>query len=358
MSCKNNNFNHYAILIGIDDYPYKPLRSAVRDVEDMKLHLESTLRDAVHIQILAESQTNQELCDQAKDLMARPTHDGVICAFKTVISRAQAGDFVYVHFSGHGTRKPPCGEFSDRTTGDLALVLLSHEERRVRYLWGFEMASYIKTMVDSGLVVTLVLDCCFSASVYRQEGSDVRFLPYDAETDSKYPSDPERLADKYPICRDTSMQPNWLTNPDRYAILAACGPQEGAVEPKFDGQHHGAFSYFLLRILQRSRAYAPEECDGMPCVTMFVPRDTNFKFIRIIRRERTQLKYFGVLPELSLEIPPKGEGWHSKGGASRDKGAVQATQGSAGGWPQRQVAAAPGPPRTAPLGEARVGGLM
>jgi len=46
--------------------------------------------------------------------------------------------------------------------------------------------------------------------------------------------------------RDVSMQPNWLLNPDRYAILTACGPHHVANEPRFDGQHHGALSYFLL----------------------------------------------------------------------------------------------------------------
>lgn len=248
-----NNVTHYAILIGIDDYPDKPLKSAVQDVEDIKTFLESRLRDSVKIQLITASQTDRTSSNPAKDPMLWPSYETIISVFKTVNSLARAGDFVYVHYSGHGTQKPPWGEFSNKSTGDLALVLLNTEkDNQVSYLWGLELASLLKMMVDNGLVITLILDCCFSASVYRRDDPTIRFLPYDAKIDSRYSLDTEIILENGdPTYRDASMRPNWLVNPDRFAILTACGPHEKAVEPKFDGQNHGALSYFLLSILER-----------------------------------------------------------------------------------------------------------
>lgn len=250
MNGQNTIVTHYAILIGIDGYPDKPLKSCVRDVQDTKTYLESVLHDSVEVQMITASQTGPRSSDAAKDRVLWPTHDNIITALKRVTSLARAGNFVHIHYSGHGTRKPPCGDFSNESTGDLALVLLDGEkENQVRYLWGFELACLLKAMVDNGLVITLILDCCFSASVYRREDPSVRFLPYNSEIDLEHPSDPKKTPEDE-IYRDTSMHPNWLIRPDRYAILAACGPHEETIGLKFDGQSYGALSYFLLRTIE------------------------------------------------------------------------------------------------------------
>jgi hypothetical protein len=105
-------------------------------------------------------------------------------------------------------------------------------------------------MVDSGLVITLILDCCFSAGVYRRKDPSVRFLPYDSKVDSEYSSKPDQIPgdERY---RDISMLPNWLVRPDWYAILAVCGPHEITIKLKdADGRKHGALSYFLLKTIK------------------------------------------------------------------------------------------------------------
>ncbi|KAF8852182.1 hypothetical protein BDZ45DRAFT_659532 [Acephala macrosclerotiorum] len=250
MDRRTQTVTHYAILTGIGEYPDRPLEGSVRDVQDAKVHLESTLQDAVKMYMITTSQTDGELLDPTHQSALWPTYDNVISAFEETTSLARARDFVYIHYSGHGTRKPPSGEFSNTSAGDLALVLLKGgEEKRVCYLWGYELARLLKAMVDKGLVVTLVLDCCFSASVYRHDdAAGIRFLSYDAEIESEHLPDPK--GSQGPAYRDASTLPNWLINPDRYAILAACGPHEVATEPKFDGQRHGAMSYFLLETIK------------------------------------------------------------------------------------------------------------
>lgn len=255
---------HHAILIGIDAYTVRPLTSCVHDVQEIKKHLESELLNSVHIQMLtAPNSTIVEPDKPAEGSVLWPTYDNVISAFKKTHSLAKAGDFLYIHYSGHGTRAEPepDRQFSNRFTGDLALVLLKKEEEDSKYLWGRILAYWLNAMVDKGLVVTLVLDCCFSATVIRDmdEKNDdddrdddptIRFLPYDAEIDSKYPmtreNSPGNGAD-YFADRDASMQLNWLINPDGYTIIVACGPHELAKGiTSDDGQSYGALSYLLL----------------------------------------------------------------------------------------------------------------
>lgn len=252
---------HHAILIGIDAYTDRPLTSCVNDIQEIKNYIERVL-NSVHIQMFrAPNSTNLESDNPVQGSVLWPTRDNVISAFKETASLAKAGDFVYIHYSGYGTRSPaePCREFSNMFTGDLALVLLDEEEENgVRYLRGWVLAHWLKAMVDKGLVVTLVLDCCFSATVYRDDDPTIRFLPYDAEIDSKDPLSLEKSsgfgADRL-ATRDASMQPNWLINPDGYAILVACGPDEFAKVLTANGQNHGALSYFLLKTFT--------ECGGL-----------------------------------------------------------------------------------------------
>jgi hypothetical protein len=262
MSGQRNVVTQYALLIGIDAYPELSFNSCVRDVRNIANYLKGVL-NSVHIQVLtATKSADSEFCSPTEDPSFWPTHQNVLSAFEKITVQAKAGDFVYIHYSGHGTRTPwePYNEFSNRSTGDLALVLLDGgKDNHVKHLWGSRLAFSLKAMVEKGLVVTLVLDCCFSGSVSRRKDPSIRYLPYDSEPDSNFPLAPEqslaRGAD--PLAnRDASMLPNWLLNPTGYVILAACGPHEFAKELKSaNGDSNGALSYFLLRTFI--------ECDGL-----------------------------------------------------------------------------------------------
>lgn len=50
-----NIVTYYAILIGIDGYPDKLLEGCVRDAQDAKAYLESTLHDSVDVQMIVTS---------------------------------------------------------------------------------------------------------------------------------------------------------------------------------------------------------------------------------------------------------------------------------------------------------------
>ena len=247
--------NCYAILIGINAYKKKPLRGAVQDVENIKAYLEGAV-GLVDIRMFTATGDNEPGSTSSnEDQKLWPSDNNIRSAFEEVIQLAKAGDSVYVHYSGHGTRERPNDRSYNKSTGDLALVVLSGEaEKPEKYLWGRSLAYSLNAMVKKGLVVTLVLDCCFSASVYRSN-PNVRFLPYDMEIGSTAQSEPDWKFHDCPFesstSRDVSMLPNWLINPEKYAILVACGPHEEAGEIEIpNGKIVGTLSYFLVKVLK------------------------------------------------------------------------------------------------------------
>jgi hypothetical protein len=102
-------------------------------------------------------------------------------------------------------------------------------------------------MVDRGLVVTLVLDCCFAATVYRLSQPLVRFLPPVPETDMV--DEMDVINSEY---RGLSMGDSWLVDQTGYAIIAACAPHEEAREIESDTQYFGALSRYLYLTLKNT----------------------------------------------------------------------------------------------------------
>ncbi|KAE8444535.1 hypothetical protein EG329_014459 [Mollisiaceae sp. DMI_Dod_QoI] len=221
----------------------------------MKTHLEKSSA-RVDIQIFTASSMGLDEKSPPENQRNLPTYINVVSGLKKITSESSRGDFVYVHFSGHGTAVEPSGQFSNGSTGELALVLLEGTNgTNIRYLRGEDLAGLLQDMVEKELVVTVVLDCCFSGSVMRNDDS-VRFLPYDSAIDLAYPpifKQGSSLGDHVipTAYRSASMSPNWLINPHGYTILAACGPTEIAHEMGVNGTMHGALSYFLIRTFTR-----------------------------------------------------------------------------------------------------------
>ena len=256
----------WALLIGINYYPddkeTSPLEGCVRDVEQLQQHLEG--RENIHT-ILLKASIGNEIDAQKpwEDESQWPTLHNVRSSVSRIISEATTGDLVHIHFSGHGVRRMTKHEdFGDHESGDLALVLYDPISN-VRYLQGLELARMLEDMVDKGLKLVLVLDCCHSGAVLRNsldQYGKTREAVYNAEID-RQSSNPElprkRLTFKAPK-RDATAHPNWLLDPDGYAILAACGPNETSRELTFsDGSKIGPLSYFLLlalRSMQRRNA--------------------------------------------------------------------------------------------------------
>lgn len=258
--------DHWAILIGISFYKERPLKGCVRDVELLKDYLEKGSTPVRIVTLTATAPENSDSCHPTEKPDSWPTYDNVASCLEKTAAQAKPGDFVYIHYSGHGTQTEGTSEYSNsnQNTGDLALVLFDLAKGS-RYLPGQKLASMLNNMVKKGLLVTLVLDCCFSGSVVRHHSlydAGIRTIRYDAAIDAAYPWEP----DNYPSnqvgssLRDACIVPKWLIDPDGYSILSACAPHEEAHELTLAGgkNKHGALSFFLAYALHSLRKSGTE----------------------------------------------------------------------------------------------------
>ncbi|KAK0717750.1 caspase domain-containing protein [Lasiosphaeria miniovina] len=248
---------HWAVLIGIDFYVgERCLQGSVRDVETAKQYLEAG-PTPVDIAILtATTPSDPGSRHPTEGPVLWPTYDNVLAKLKRVLEKAKGGDFVYIHYSGHGTRRK--GDEFTHPTGNLAFVLFD-DKYGSRYLRGETLAKCLREMVEQKLLVTLVLDCCHSGSVLRAgrvQGADIRAIDYNPAVDATSPQDPDPFGPDSAIRGAQMLLQPWFINPDgdRYTILTACGPHERAWELKTEGgERRGALSYFLVEALSALR---------------------------------------------------------------------------------------------------------
>lgn len=256
----------WALLIGIDDYlpdrlpdgtRYPSLHGAVADVSRMAL----LLRDQAGLQ---PGRTRMLLSRAGEDGQSiepperRPTYANMVAAFKRLAVEAQPGERVYIHYSGHGARRPTGYPEIKKGPGaqDEALVPCDIAEPGSRYLLDLELAALVQLLVDRGLIVTVVLDCCHAGGAMRTGWQAVpRRVPWIERT--PVPSAVAELPVLGEIWQALRREHRNVTVQGGlpvagYALFAACRPDESAFEFPFErGEPQGALTYWLLHTLER-----------------------------------------------------------------------------------------------------------
>jgi hypothetical protein len=266
--------SHHAILIGINAYPERPLQGSVNDVRCVKAIFEDKL-NAANVQLLTATlgEGNEPFVENREAL---PTESNVVAAFDNVIRDATAGDYVYIHYSGHGTIVRPSLDpenvVSNQFAGDLALALLNDQNpMKVQILPGKSLAKLLNRMIDYGLILTIVLDCCFSAAVYRDDDEPlsqtkllgIRCLEL-ADASNRDPANVEDYTaalGSVSEYRNADMLPNWMLDPSKYSMLVAAGPHEIAKEVTAGGQRFGKLSYFIREAFRGERGLGIKQKD-------------------------------------------------------------------------------------------------
>lgn len=278
--------NHYAILIGINAYRQRPLKGCVNDVHNIEDYLKRKVYpiDIRSFTATASTDPNRAFVEEDDAL---PTYENVMAALRHVRETAKAGDCVYIHYSGHGTQTPPDEDeentVTNRLYGDLALCLLDEywpgetEPGDVLLMEGRRFAGAMNGLVAKGVVLTVVLDCCYSASVYRgdndgpedleekagkeEDETAGRYLPWALIPKKRNPRRDEvpELDTSVSKYRDVSMSPSWLIDPKGYSLIVACGPHEVASEMSLRGQSYGKLSYFLHGIFKDCGPYRQQK---------------------------------------------------------------------------------------------------
>lgn len=257
--------NQYALLIGIDCYLpgqlpggiyYPNLGGCVRDIAHIEDFLKSQLNMAEsHIIKLCASAMGAPKPSEPPDRW--PTYENMVAAFKQLTETAQAGDHVYVHYSGHGGRAKTLAPDQKGPDGiDEALVPTDIHSSEARYLRDIELAVIFRRMVKKGIRLGVVLDSCHSGGSVRGVGNvAVRGI---GRIDTSPRPEASLVAPLHDLAqtwddltnrgtRNVSLGSGWLPEPEGYVLLAACRPTESAYEYAFSGgERNGALTYWLL----------------------------------------------------------------------------------------------------------------
>ena len=238
----------HALLVGINDYPIKPLKGPQFDVTAVKKALKNTMGfESKHITTL---------------LNEKATKANILAAIDNLNKNSKEGDQIFIYFSGHGTSASD-NNFKfplPTTTGafvpydaipnsKLALpqLIVGRTDLRPR----------LTKLDKGGRSVFMVMDACYS-------GNAVRGIQSSFTLTERYLNLNKALTERgIEIDWNKSfLEPNNESDSADYPykniyFLSAAGEHEVALEisearlndyPTLDGKPHGAFTDSLLRV--------------------------------------------------------------------------------------------------------------
>ncbi|TLS78267.1 caspase family protein [Mariprofundus erugo] len=176
---------NYALIVAVSDYPNL----------DEHFYLNGPKNDAVMMRDFLRSYSYKHfdegnirvLADQVPDVAGLPTHKAIVDEMQALAARAVSGDFVYLHFSGHGSRQPALHDASE--TDGLDEMFMPRDIGQ----WNDEIGSVSNSLVDDeigtlvdairnkGAFVWAVFDSCHSGTVMRgaSAGEEVKYRMVD-----------------------------------------------------------------------------------------------------------------------------------------------------------------------------------
>jgi Caspase domain len=178
----------------------------------------------------------------------RPTVINMLRSIDQVTCQANPGDFVHIHFSGHGTREPTLHPDKKSVTGQDERLCFTDSE-----MTDVEFGQKLDDMAGPpyNLVILVTLDCCFSGGATRGgKYSAVRCKPRKRPALRAGPTTAFELSDDSYISgplRDATLKQGWLYRDRKYNAMTACQPYEKSTEgPDESGRVHGAFTSSLI----------------------------------------------------------------------------------------------------------------
>lgn len=250
----------YALLVGVSKYPQgvPSLNGPGNDVQLMKRILLERGFTANHIQILADGVNN------AKGVA---TYAAIKNAFQELTEQVRQGDFVYLHFSGHGSRQPVTDDATEPDGRDE--IFLPHDigkwdggEHAVENaLVDNELGQMINRLRERGAFVWAVFDACHSATLMR--GGDV----IDRNVDPENLGIPQDAFKATPVSRggsdakssgfQKSLAATETSGMGGYVAFSGARPDQIAPEMKLPkngekSQPYGLLTFTLASVLTQS----------------------------------------------------------------------------------------------------------
>lgn len=251
----------WAVVIGIDYYSSSIPENNLRGCANDAVMVYDFLRGSLGVQetniFLHIARDPASMASKQDPPSTSPTRANILASLDQVTAQASPGDFVLIHFSGHGDRERTVyPDKKSKSAQDELLCFINDEDLR-----DVEFGERLDNMAASPnqLVVLATLDCCFSGGATRG-GKDymLRCKPRsrfsmigspateEGEPDSVYPDDIGRSRGM----RDASLVQSWLYRDREYNAIAACQPYETAKErPDAEGRWHGVLTSCLVSSL-------------------------------------------------------------------------------------------------------------
>lgn len=255
----------HALIIGIDKYPL--LQRVSPSGQTVSKDLRGCVNDACNMAQLL-GQRHGFAADNIRLLTDdQATRDGILAGLRWLLERVGPDELAVLFYAGHGSQMPD-REKTKPSGWDETLVPYdsgrgAHPNRDITddelRLWLLELASRTP-------YVTLIFDCCHSATLHRTANSDERSVDRDERPLSELPPSPLSPAQQAQLqeldrsSAKTSAESHWLPSSNRYVVLAACRERETAKEHSYsDGKqpaHAGALTFFLSEALRQAPADA------------------------------------------------------------------------------------------------------
>ncbi|EJT68862.1 hypothetical protein GGTG_13571 [Gaeumannomyces tritici R3-111a-1] len=187
--------NKGAILIGIEKYSYKnSVKKRKRCTKGVKMKAPKDLGGCVN-DVLAVwdylIKTMKLDVDNIKMLLAPVENMTHRPRSGRRPEYAKENDLVYIHYSGHGGQASTVFAKLKKNSDDIDHSLLPPDIALVRkYLRDVELGALLQDIVEVGVVLTVVLDCCHSGGAIRGEDDDDDILEGVRGDDQVYQSNP------------------------------------------------------------------------------------------------------------------------------------------------------------------------
>ena len=226
----------HALLIGINHYHpdsgVSSLSGCENDVQNMKAFLENK-------QWFSQKETNIKTL-----LNEEATYRNIIDHFgATHLLKAEKGDTVLIHYSGHGAREKAAPEFKPYFPEEKQETMVCYDSRLEDHydLADKELGVLIERIAAKGVEVVLVFDSCHSGSATK--GTADFQLGKARQWDDR---DIVRPLETY---LDGHFKNKIYIPESRHILLAACEKREKAYELV---SNRGSFTTHLLQVLERS----------------------------------------------------------------------------------------------------------
>lgn len=243
--------NVYALLVGIDNYaaPVTPLQGCINDVKAIEEYLKARVQtDGWNLKLKV-----------LKDEEA--TRQGIIDGFRHHLCQASSNDVVLFYYSGHGSQENAPPEFWEWQPEKVNETLVCYDSRSEGG-WDLadkELAKLISEVAQNNPHITLILDCCHSGSGTRDPFQETAVREFDADVRTRplesFIFSPQEIRDIGFAERNLSNQQKsgWNIPRGKHILFASCQNFQTAKEYRVDGEHRGAFCYFLTQTLQQTQ---------------------------------------------------------------------------------------------------------